>query len=186
MVPGGCAAPFERCFCKSSAPIASEEAGVAAEPDEESNLRHDREVHMNQPHVLVVDVTTSPSVSSCARHSSSGNRSRRSASRGGGRQAAPRTDSRRRWCSTSRLPGIDGLFFCGRLRESPQTARTPIIAIEWVGAERRIGPGGGSDRVSSRSRSTHWSCWRCSNGRLASPRSRTPWRGLAFPTRTQR
>ena len=27
------------------------------------------------------------------------------------------------------LPGIDGLFFCGRLRESPQTARTPIIAI---------------------------------------------------------
>ncbi len=27
------------------------------------------------------------------------------------------------------LPGIDGLFFCGRLRENPQTAGLPIIAI---------------------------------------------------------
>ena len=27
------------------------------------------------------------------------------------------------------LPGIDGLFFCGRLRENPRTARIPIIAI---------------------------------------------------------
>jgi response regulator RpfG family c-di-GMP phosphodiesterase len=27
------------------------------------------------------------------------------------------------------LPGIDGLFFCSRLRENPQTARIPIIAI---------------------------------------------------------
>ena len=27
------------------------------------------------------------------------------------------------------LPGIDGLFFCGRLRENPQTRHLPIIAI---------------------------------------------------------
>ncbi len=27
------------------------------------------------------------------------------------------------------LPGIDGLFFCARLRENPQTARIPIVAI---------------------------------------------------------
>jgi putative two-component system response regulator len=27
------------------------------------------------------------------------------------------------------LPGIDGFFFCNRLRENPQTARIPIIAI---------------------------------------------------------
>ncbi len=45
------------------------------------------------------------------------------------------------------LPGIDGLFFCGRLRENPQTAGIPIIAISGSDAERRIGPGGGSDRV---------------------------------------
>ena len=27
------------------------------------------------------------------------------------------------------LPGIDGLFFCGRLRENPRTAAVPIVAI---------------------------------------------------------
>ena len=37
------------------------------------------------------------------------------------------------------LPGIDGLFYCGRLRENPRTRKIPIIAISGSEQRRRVG-----------------------------------------------
>ena len=83
------------------------------------------------------------------------------------------------------LPGIDGLFFCGRLRENPQTAADSDHRDQRVGAERRIGPGGGSDRVRPEAVRPARAADAARAGDRRHARSRTP-SARAFPTRTQR
>ena len=111
---------------------------------------------MREERILVVDDDLG-SVSSSERHSSWR----------GSRSTRPTTRSRPNDSSSSDvpdaivldigLPGIDGLFYCARLRENPRTSDVPIIVIsgsEDAGAWRSRS----ARRPSSASRSTRSSC----------------------------